>query len=117
MIKYPRRRVLRLRITREGVVGKDRFDDLRVAVDTLEMEARAFANTERREAALGIMRNYEPDEIVALRAEIAGRGVRAGIDVRGDGTAEAFTGRVRRRLIAQEPGREPAMTRCDASSA
>ncbi len=96
-----------LRITREGVVGKERFDDLRVAVDTLEMEARAFANTERRQAAGGIMRTYEPEEIVALRAEIAGPRVRAGVDVRGDGAAEAFTGRVRRRLIAQEPGESP----------
>ena len=96
-----------LRVTREGVAGKEHYDDLRAAVDALEVEARAFANTERREAAAGIMRSYEPDEIVALRAEVSGRGIRAGIDVRGDGEAEAFTGRVTRRLIAQEPGESP----------
>lgn len=96
-----------LRVTREGVAGKEHYDDLRAAVDALEVEARAFANTERRESAAGIMRTYEPDEIVALRAEVSGRGVRAGIDVRGNGDAEAFTGRVTRRLIELERGESP----------
>lgn len=96
-----------LRTTREGVVEKERFDGLAGALDGLEQEARAFANTERREAASGIMRTYAPGEIVALRAEIAGPRVHAGVDVRGDGGAEAFTGRVRRKLIAQEPGESP----------
>ena len=96
-----------LRLSREGVVSKERFDDLGVALDALEMEARAFANTERRKPAAGIMRTYEPDEIVGLRAEVAGPGVRAGVDVRGDGAAEAFTGRVRRRLVAPESGESP----------
>ena len=53
------------------------------------------------------MRSYEPHELVGLRAEIAGRGVHAGVDVRGDGTAEAFTGRVRRALVTREPGESP----------
>jgi len=96
-----------LKITREGVVGKERFGTLDAALDALEQEARAFANTERRDSAAGIMRTYEPDEIVALRAEVAGRRVRAGVDVRGDGSAEAFTGRLRRTLISQEPGESP----------
>lgn len=96
-----------LRVTREGVAGKEHYGDLRAAVDALEVEARAFANTERRASAAGIMRTYEPDEIVALRAEVSGRGVRAGIDVRGNGDAEAFTGRVSRRLIEPERGESP----------
>lgn len=96
-----------LRSTREGVVEKQHFDDLGAAVNALEREARAFANVERREAASGIMRTYEPVELVALRAEVAGRRVHAGVDVRGDGSAETFTGRLRRRLIEQLPGESP----------
>jgi hypothetical protein len=96
-----------LRISREGVVGKERFATLDLALDALEVEARAFANTERRQAASALVRTYEPGEIVALRAEVRGPGVHAGVDVRGDGSAEAFTGRIQRRLVAQDPGESP----------
>ena len=96
-----------LRISREGTVGKEKYDTLSAAMDALELEARAFANTERRAAAHALLRDYEPEELVALRAEIAGGGVHAGIDVRGDGAAEAFTGRFQRRLVEQQPGEDP----------
>ncbi len=94
-------------VRREGGGGKERFETLGAAVDALELEARAFANTERRDAAMGILRSYEPMDLVAFRAEIAGKGVHAGVDVRGDGSAEAFTGRLQRRLVTQHPGEGP----------
>ena len=97
----------KLRMSREGTVGKERFDTLAAAVDALEQEARAFANTERRAATHALLRDYEPEELVALRVEIAGGGVHAGVDVRGDGAAEAFTGRFQRRLVEQQPGEDP----------
>jgi hypothetical protein len=50
------------------------------------------------ERALG--RTYEPAQQVAVRGELRGPGrLRVGVDVRGDGSAEAYTGVVRRRLI------------------
>ncbi len=88
---------------RDGETEKRRFATLADAVDDLESELRSVASVIARaprvERALG--RDYEPAEQVAVRGELRGpRGVRAGVDVRGDGEMVAFTGVVRRRPIA-----------------
>jgi hypothetical protein len=51
-------------------------------------------------------RTFEPIQQVAARAELRGAAVPAGLDVRGDGSAEAWTGRLRRTPVAQQPGED-----------
>jgi hypothetical protein len=51
------------------------------------------------------MRRLEPVQIVVARLELSGpRRLRGGIDVRGDGSSEAFVGRLRRQVVEQRDG-------------
>jgi hypothetical protein len=86
-------------------VDKLRAAGLEEALDLVEREGRVLAAGPGRRPVGLRSRMFTPQQQVAGRVELAGPGVRAGIDVRGDGAAEAWTGRVRRRVIEQE-GRE-----------
>ena len=88
-------------------VERVKADSLDEALDALELHARATANTERRAAVDVHLRRYEPADQVALRVELRGPGVAAGIDVRGDGSVAAWTGRVRRRELKPADGESP----------
>ena len=79
-------------------------DSLDEAIDALERHARTAP---RRETVDFISRRYEPGDLIALRVELKGGGVRAGIDVHGDGSAVAWTGRIRRSAIEPESGESP----------
>ena len=93
--------------TRSGArVRKRRHLDLADALDELEREGREL-EAGAHEHALGgtLIRRLEPVQIVVARLELSGpRRLRAGIDVRGDGSSEAFTGRLRRRVVEQRDG-------------
>jgi hypothetical protein len=52
-----------------------------------------------------LSRTFDALQQVAHRFELIGsRGERGGVDVRGDGSVEAWTGRWRRRLVQQRDG-------------
>ena len=88
-------------------VQKQRAGSLEEALELLETEARVAANTERRGEVDVRVRRYSPADQVAVRAELRGPGPRAGFDVRGDGSVQAWTGRIRRRLIEPEGDETP----------
>ncbi len=83
-------------------VQKQRAGSLEEALELLETETRVAANTERRSEIDVRFRRYAPGDQVATRVELRGPGPRAGFDVRGDGSVEAWTGRIRRRLVEPE---------------
>jgi hypothetical protein len=70
--------------------------------------AEEHARTSRgREAVEFMSRRYEPGDLVAVRIELKGPRVRAGLDVRGDGSVVAWTGRMRRAIVDPTPGESP----------
>ncbi|MBA3328534.1 MAG: hypothetical protein H0T43_09570 [Solirubrobacterales bacterium] len=90
-------------------VTRERLRTLPEALDALEERLTTLGAAARRPARRALSREYEPVAQVAARGEIAGpwglRGrVRGGADVRGDGSVEAYRGRMRRRLVTQLPG-------------
>jgi hypothetical protein len=94
----------RLTVRRRGRTERKRYASLPEALTALEARLDELAPRERRDTERALARELEPVQQVAVRGEIAGRGVRGGVDVRGDGSLEAYTGRWRRTLIATEPG-------------
>jgi hypothetical protein len=84
-------------------VRRERFETLDGALEAIEREGRELERGADGRAVGGrLMRRLEPVQQVVARLELAGpAGLRAGVDVRGDGSSEAFTGRIRRRLVEQ----------------
>jgi hypothetical protein len=90
----------------QGTPHKHRFGGLDAALTGLENEAREVAaDADHRSYGGAVIRRLDPARIVVARLELSGpRGVWVGVDVRGDGSTEAFTGRVRRRVLEQRDG-------------
>jgi hypothetical protein len=84
-------------------VTRERFESLTGALDAMEREGCDLERGADASAVGGsLMRRLEPVQQVVARLELKGPGgLRAGVDVRGDGSSEAFTGRLRRRLVEQ----------------
>ena len=98
-------------IVRSGPkVERARAATLADALDELEARTRAAATARGRTGTLDLrIRSFEPGEQVVVRGELRGPGrwrpaVQAGLDVRGDGDVQAWTGRTRREPIEPEEG-------------
>ncbi len=87
-------------------IERSRFHDIDAALEAIEARGRELAGDADAPAAKPpLMRRFDPVQQVVARLELTGPGrLRAGIDVRGDGSTEAYTGRLRRRLLEQRPG-------------
>jgi hypothetical protein len=94
-------------------VERRRFADLGELLDSLEARGREL----ERSAPGGVMcasgrvHRFEPVQQVVGRLELSGPerlmpSVRAGVDVRGDGSSEAFRGRVKRAALEQHNGED-----------
>jgi len=95
----------RVTVRREGRVEREKFASLAEALDWIESQGRSLEQTARvGPVDTKVLGRYEPAQRVAARLELAGRG---GVDVHGDGSAVAYTGRLRRRLVERR-GEESA---------
>jgi hypothetical protein len=92
-----------LRVRTGPKVERERYDTLADALAALERRGRELEQTaDATPVGGGLMRRLEPVQQVVARLELAGpRRLRAGVDVRGDGSSEGYTGRIRRSMIEQ----------------
>jgi hypothetical protein len=99
MPRYTLTSRIRGRVEREG------FDDLDSALDALERRGHQLQGRADADVVGGsLMRRFQPQDQVTARLELSGRGVRGGVDVRGDGSAVPFTGRLRRSQVERRDG-------------
>ncbi len=100
-------------VVRDGPkVERTRHETLDAALDTLHGRLARLAERPPRDAVDLRVRRFEPIAQVVARAELSGPQrvlpqVRAGVDVRGDGSAEAWIGRTSRHVVEQRDGESP----------
>ena len=90
-------------VTRVGPkVEREKFGDLDAALARLEQRGGELEREAPRRAEDSILgRHFEPVQQVFARLELRGGRMRGGVDVRGDGSPEAYTGWVRRTVVEQ----------------
>lgn len=87
---------------------REQHSDGEAAFTALEAALRPVAASANRSSAKLFRREVEPVQQVVARGGLSGpAGARGGVDVRGDGSTEAWTGRSwRRALVTQQPGED-----------
>ena len=89
-------------------VERTRHESLDEALATISRRGRELEASADAKPRSPLGRRLEPVQQVVARLELSGPGrVRAGVDVRGDGTAESWTGRLRREVLPQRRGESP----------
>ena len=92
-------------------VERSKHDELDSALRALEERGRELQRGSRSGTVDLKVRRFEPVQQVTARLELSGPGrTRAGVDIRGDGSAESWTGRFGRQLVEQRDGESA----CDA---
>ena len=96
----------RLKVRVGPRVERSRHDDLQTALRELEARGVELQSSARsRPVDLKLIRRFDPVQQVTARLELSGPGrLRAGVDVRGDGSVESWRGSLRRRLLDQRRG-------------
>jgi hypothetical protein len=95
----------RVTIRHGARVSRERYSSLEDALAAIEERGRELSTSARAKPVdTKVLGRWEPQQQVAARLELGWRG---GVDIRGDGSAEAYTGRVRRKLIEQRADESP----------
>jgi len=89
-----------------------RYETLEQALEALERRADEIARTTSPAPVDARFKRFDPIQQVAARIELSGPerllpSVWAGVDVRGDGSTEAYTGRIRRQVVEQRSNETP----------
>jgi hypothetical protein len=111
----PRHENWTLTVRAEGRVDHQRFEDLERALDALGTRVTELTRSATENPANTRLRRYAPADQVVARIELAGPERRlasrhAGIDVRGDGSIEVYSGRVRRQRLEDGSDDDPLVT-------
>jgi hypothetical protein len=86
-------------------VSHERFRSAEDALRAIEERGRELsAGARAKPVDTKVLGRWEPQQQVAARLQLGRRG---GVDIRGDGSAEAYTGWLRRRLIERRGGESP----------
>jgi hypothetical protein len=90
-------------------VRRERFGVLDDALDAVETRGRELEASASRDSVDVRFKRFDPIEQVVARIELSGPerlipNVHAGVDVRGDGSTEAYVGRVKRRVVERRKG-------------
>lgn len=90
--------MVKLTVRRGGRVERESFESVAAALDALESRAGALARDARaKPIGTKLLGRFEPAQQVVARLELSKPA--CGVDVQGDGSLRAFTGRLRRRPL------------------